>query len=64
MRIGIDRSDRIRQCHARPSIGEYIEPYNRKRPNSDLVDQIPDDAYFATPPAIKLTATASGSCST
>ncbi|MDR6504245.1 transposase InsO family protein [Burkholderia ambifaria] len=39
--------------HARRSIGEYIEMYNRKRPHSSLADQTPDEAYFATLPAIK-----------
>jgi putative transposase len=39
--------------HVRRSIGEYIELYNRKRPHSSLVDQTPDEAYFATLPAIK-----------
>ena len=39
--------------HARRSIGEYIELYNRKRPHSGLADRTPDEAYFATLPAIK-----------
>jgi putative transposase len=39
--------------HARRSIGEYIELYNRKRPHSSLADRSPDEAYFATLPAIK-----------
>ncbi|RXV64500.1 IS3 family transposase [Burkholderia stabilis] len=39
--------------HARRSIGEYIELYNRKRPHSSLADRTPDEAYFATLPAIK-----------
>ena len=39
--------------HARRSIGAYIELYNRKRPHSSLADQTPDEAYFATLPAIK-----------
>ena len=39
--------------HARRSIGDYIEPYNRKRPHSSLADRTPDEAYFATLPAIK-----------
>ncbi|WP_415768221.1 IS3 family transposase [Paraburkholderia sp. J69-1] len=39
--------------HARRSIGQYIELYNRKRPHSSLADQTPDEAYFATLPAIK-----------
>ncbi|WP_369145060.1 integrase core domain-containing protein [Burkholderia pseudomallei] len=40
-------------CHARCSIGEYINLYNRKRPHSSLEDQTPDEACFATLPAIK-----------
>ncbi|WP_372454370.1 IS3 family transposase [Burkholderia catarinensis] len=39
--------------HARRSIGDYIELYNRKRPHSSLTDRTPDEAYFATLPAIK-----------
>jgi putative transposase len=39
--------------HARRSIGEYIELYNRKRHHSSLADQTPDEANFATLPAIK-----------
>ncbi|WP_404842400.1 MULTISPECIES: IS3 family transposase [Burkholderia cepacia complex] len=39
--------------HARRSIGEYINLYNRKRPHSSLADRTPDEAYFATLPAIK-----------
>lgn len=39
--------------HARQSLGNYIELYNRKRPHSSLQDQTPDEAYFATLPAIK-----------
>ncbi|AWV05403.1 IS3 family transposase (plasmid) [Burkholderia sp. JP2-270] len=39
--------------HARRSIGEYINLYNRNRPHSSLADQTPDEAYFATLPAIK-----------
>ena len=39
--------------HARRSIGQYIEQYNRKRPHSSLADQTPDEAHFATLPAIK-----------
>lgn len=42
--------------HARQSIGEYIDLYNRKRPHSSLADQTPDEAYFASLPAIKLAA--------
>ncbi|RQV01707.1 hypothetical protein DF039_36780 [Burkholderia cenocepacia] len=34
--------------HARRSIGEYIELYNRKRPHSGLADQTPDEAYFTS----------------
>jgi putative transposase len=39
--------------HARSSIGEYIKLYSQKRPHSSLADQTPDEAYFATLPAIK-----------
>nr|WP_155739984.1 IS3 family transposase [Pandoraea pnomenusa] len=39
--------------HARRSIGDYIDLYNRKRPHSSLADQTPDEAYFATLSAIK-----------
>ncbi|WP_432207388.1 IS3 family transposase [Burkholderia pyrrocinia] len=39
--------------YARRSIAEYIELYNRKRPHSSLADRTPDEAYFATLPAIK-----------
>ncbi|AYZ95011.1 integrase core domain-containing protein [Burkholderia dolosa] len=39
--------------HARRSIGDYIELYNRKRPHSSLADRTLDEAYFATLPAIK-----------
>jgi putative transposase len=39
--------------HARQSIGAYIKLYNQKRPHSSLADQTPDEAYFATLPAIK-----------
>ncbi|MDF3089172.1 IS3 family transposase [Burkholderia semiarida] len=42
--------------HARRAIGEYIDLYNRKRPHSNLADRTPDEAYFATLPAIKLAA--------
>lgn len=38
---------------ARRAIGEYIDLYNRKRPHSSLADQTLDEAYFATPPAIR-----------
>jgi len=38
---------------ARQSIGAYIELYNQRRPHSSLADQTPDEAYFATLPAIK-----------
>ncbi|WP_334024339.1 integrase core domain-containing protein, partial [Burkholderia gladioli] len=39
--------------HARRFLDEYIDLYNRKRPHSSLADQTPDEAYFATLPAIK-----------
>jgi putative transposase len=39
--------------HARCSIGDYLNLYNQKRPHSSLSDQTPDEAYFATLPAIK-----------
>jgi putative transposase len=39
--------------HARRSIGDYVNLYNQKRPHSSLSDQTPDEAYFATLPAIK-----------
>lgn len=39
--------------HARRSISQYIDLYNQKRPHSSLVDQTPDEAYFAKLPAIK-----------
>ncbi|MBA9829691.1 MULTISPECIES: integrase core domain-containing protein [Burkholderia] len=39
--------------HALRSIVEYSELYNRKQPHSSLADQTPDEAYFATLPAIK-----------
>jgi putative transposase len=39
--------------HARRSIGDYINLYNQKRPHSSLADRTPDEAYFATLPAIK-----------
>jgi putative transposase len=39
--------------HARRSIGNYLNWYNRNRPHSRLADQTPDEAYFATLPAIK-----------
>jgi len=38
---------------ARQSIGAYIQLYNQRRPHSSLADQTPDEAYFATLPAIK-----------
>ncbi|OWT58242.1 IS3 family transposase [Candidimonas nitroreducens] len=38
---------------ARQPIGAYIELYNQRRPHSSLADQTPDEAYFATLPAIK-----------
>ncbi len=39
--------------HARRSLDEYIDLYNRKRPHSSLAGQTPDEAYFATLPAIQ-----------
>ncbi len=42
--------------HARRSIGDYIHLYNQRRPHSSLEDRTPDEAYFATLPAIKLAA--------
>lgn len=39
--------------HDKRSIGQYVKLYNRKRPHSSLTDQTPDEAYFATLPAIK-----------
>ncbi|ACR31289.1 IS3 family transposase [Burkholderia glumae] len=39
--------------HARRSISDYIDLYNRKRPHSSLADRTPDEAYFATLPAIQ-----------
>ncbi|WP_213309061.1 IS3 family transposase [Paraburkholderia sacchari] len=39
--------------HARRSIGNYLNWYNQNRPHSRLADQTPDEAYFATLPAIK-----------
>jgi putative transposase len=42
--------------HARGSIGDYINLYNQRRPHSSLEDRTPDEAYFATLPAIKLAA--------
>jgi putative transposase len=39
--------------HARRSMDQYIELFNQKRPHSSLADQAPDEAYFATLPAIK-----------
>ncbi|WP_126243110.1 integrase core domain-containing protein [Burkholderia gladioli] len=39
--------------HAKRSIGDYIDLYNRRRPHSSLADQTLDEAYFATLPAIK-----------
>ncbi|WP_414016735.1 integrase core domain-containing protein [Burkholderia cepacia] len=39
--------------HARRSIGQYIELYDRKRLHSSRADQTPDEAYFAILPAIK-----------
>ncbi|UIF89353.1 IS3 family transposase (plasmid) [Cupriavidus necator] len=39
--------------HARRSIADYLTWYNQRRPHSSLADQTPDEAYFATLPAIK-----------
>nr|WP_155623965.1 IS3 family transposase [Burkholderia territorii] len=39
--------------HARRSIGDYMNLYNQRRPHSSLEDRTPDEAYFATLPAIK-----------
>ncbi|MCA8228143.1 IS3 family transposase [Burkholderia vietnamiensis] len=39
--------------HARRSISNYLNWYNQNRPHSRLADQTPDEAYFATLPAIK-----------
>ncbi|WP_430982007.1 integrase core domain-containing protein [Burkholderia stabilis] len=39
--------------HARRSIGDYFNLYNQRRPHSSLEDRTPDEAYFATLPAIK-----------
>ncbi|WP_429537920.1 integrase core domain-containing protein [Paraburkholderia youngii] len=39
--------------HAQRSIGDYINLYNQRRPHSSLEDRTPDEAYFATLPAIK-----------
>ncbi|MCM2548574.1 integrase core domain-containing protein [Burkholderia glumae] len=39
--------------HARRSINDYIELYNRKRPHSSLADRTPGQACFATLPAIQ-----------
>ncbi|KVC82936.1 hypothetical protein WL13_08295, partial [Burkholderia ubonensis] len=39
--------------HSRRSIGDYINLYNQRRPHSSLEDRTPDEAYFATLPAIK-----------
>ncbi len=41
---------------ARQSIGTYIQLYNQRRPHSSLADLTPDEAYFATLPAIKTAA--------
>lgn len=38
--------------HARRSISDYIELYNRKRPRSNVANRKADEAYFATLPAI------------
>jgi putative transposase len=42
--------------HARRSLDAYIDLYNQRRPHSSLADQTPDEAYFATLPAIKMAA--------
>lgn len=42
--------------HARRSIANYLIWYNQRRPHSSLAHQTPDEAYFATLPAIKLAA--------
>lgn len=42
--------------HVRRSIANYLTWYNQGRPHSSLADQTPDEAYFATLPAIKLAA--------
>nr|WP_224011286.1 IS3 family transposase [Cupriavidus pinatubonensis] len=39
--------------HARRSIANYLTWYNQRRPHSSLADQTPDEAYFASLPAIK-----------
>ena len=39
--------------HARRAIGNYLNWYNQNRPHSRLADKTPDEAYFATLPAIK-----------
>jgi putative transposase len=39
--------------HARRSIGDCINLYNQKGAHSSLQDRTPDEAYFATLPAIK-----------
>jgi putative transposase len=39
--------------HARRSIGNYLSWYNQNRPHSRFSDQTPDEAYFATLPALK-----------
>lgn len=40
--------------HARRSIANYLIWYEQNRPHSRLADQTPDEAYFATLPALKL----------
>jgi putative transposase len=42
--------------HARRSIDDYINLDNQRRPHSSLEDRTPDEANFATLPAIKLAA--------
>ncbi|WP_441627206.1 IS3 family transposase [Cupriavidus sp. 2MCAB6] len=39
--------------HARRSIANYLTWYNQRRPHSSLADQTPDEASFASLPAIK-----------
>jgi len=47
--------ERVRN-HRNALIGDYINLYNQRRPHSSLEDRTPDEAYFATLPAIKLAA--------
>ncbi|WP_436408075.1 integrase core domain-containing protein [Burkholderia vietnamiensis] len=39
--------------HARRSIAEYTDLYNRERPHSSLADWTPDEEYFTMLPALK-----------